>query len=436
MRLILMAAGLLVGCSDYDLHRPDKTNPPEDEPEPEPEDTAVPDEPDINLSPSTLDFGYLPKDCLSEWTDVIVSNVGQGDLIVDEVALAGSGTSGFEVHPDDQIDAGAPLVLAAGDIHVVRVRFGPDAWVAYDVELSVLSNDPDEADARAGLSGISAEDAIYEQTFEQALQDKVDILWVVDNSGSMSDDLVTVGQNFEAFIQVFIDYGLDYHMGVVTTDMDDPAQSGRLLGPYITPSTADPVATFVDQIDVGASGSATELGFEALQAALTDPILSNENAGFMRSDAAIAAVVVTDEDNSSFQSATDFVSWFEGLKSDDSLSTFSAICEDIFFSCGKYATAADATGGITGDIAASDYTTILDQIALTTAGMTVSFDLDQPPSDLSRTVVTVEGAEVPNSASNGWTYDSADQAIVFNGTAVPEPGESGTVSYPVAGECP
>ena len=74
MRLILMAAGLLVGCSDYDLHRPDKTNPPEDEPEPEPEDTAVPDEPDINLSPSTLDFGYLPKDCLSEWTDVLVSN--------------------------------------------------------------------------------------------------------------------------------------------------------------------------------------------------------------------------------------------------------------------------------------------------------------------------------------------------------------------------
>ncbi len=435
MRTALLLSGLLVGCSDYDLHRPDKSNPEEEEPVVEEEEEETLD-PDIELSPTSVEFGYLPKDCVTEWTPVTISNVGGAELIVETIEIAGSGSSGFELNPEDLPAEGAALEIAPGDSVTVRVRFGPEAWVTYEPQLSVASNDPDEPTARAELSGIGAEDALYEQTFTQDLQDQVDVMWIVDNSGSMSDDLVTVGNNFEAFIQVFIDYDLDYQMGVITTDMDNPAQSGRLVGPYITPATPDPVATFVDQIDLGATGSGSEQGFEALQAALTSPILTNENAGFMRPDAAIAAIVVSDEGNSSLQTADQFVTWFEALKPHRDLTTFSAICEQLFIDCGNYASAADLTGGITGDIAASDYSTVLDQIALTTAGMTVSFDLDEAPSDLSQTVVTVEGAAVPNNSVDGWQYDSADQAIVFNGAAIPQPGESGSIVYPTASECP
>ncbi|MEC7949669.1 MAG: hypothetical protein VX265_19025, partial [Myxococcota bacterium] len=130
-------------------------------------------------------------------------------------------------------------------------------------------------------------------------------------------------------------------------------------------------------------------------------------------------------------------SWYQGLKSDPALTTFSAICEDLFISCTKYAAAADSTGGITGDIAdQADYPAVLEQISLTSAGLTVSFDLAAEPSDLGRMNVEVEGASVPNSIQDGWTYDAADVAVVFHGDAVPEPGESGIISYPVAGECP
>jgi hypothetical protein len=219
--------------------------------------------------------------------------------------------------------------------------------------------------------------------------------------------------------------------------MDSPGYSGQLVGPYITPSTPDPVATFVEQIDLGFAGSASEVGFEAIQAALTDPLLSSTNAGFLREDAALAAIVVSDEDNSSFQSAGDFVRWYEDLKPDAGLTTFSAICEDLFISCTKYANAADATGGITGDIAdQADYPAVLEQISLTSAGLTVSFDLANEPSNLGRMTVEVEGVTVPNSVQDGWTYDTADMAVVFHGDAVPDPGESGVISYPVAGECP
>ena len=426
LALLPLAAGL-AACSDYDLHRPDKQEP-EGEPEPEPEPTP---DPDIAYSPQTLDFGGLPKDCFTDWQEITVTNEGQGTLEVTEATFSGDGRSAFV------IDAGTPFSLEEGESETIRVRFKPGAWTDYTVNVDITSNDPDEPVTGPTAIGFGAEDVMFEESFVQETYDSVDVLWVVDNSCSMSDDLQTVSQNFEAFIQVFIDLGLDYQMGVITTDMDNPAYSGQLVGPYITPATPDPVATFVDQIDLGADGSADEVGFEAIQAALTDPLLSSTNAGFLREDAALAAIVVSDEDNSSFQSASSFVGWYQGLKSDPGLTTFSAICENLFISCTKYASAADATGGITGDIAdQADYPAVLEQISLTSAGLTVSFDLANEPSDLGRTIVEVEGVSVPNSIQDGWSYDVTDRAIVFHGDAVPAPGEAGVITYPVAGECP
>lgn len=432
--LLCLSLGLtlcasLSACSDYDLHRPDKEEA-EGEPEPDPEPEPGLD-PDIAFSPATLDFGGLPKDCFTEWQEVTISNEGEGTLEVTEVAFSGDGRSAFI------IDAATPFDLEYGEARTVRVRFKPGAWTDYTVDVDIRSNDPDEPVTGPSATGFGAEDVMFEESFVQDTFDSVDVLWVVDNSGSMSDDLLTVSQNFASFIQVFIDLGLDYQMGVITTDMDNPAFSGRLVGPYITSATPDPVGTFVDQIDLGSGGSASEVGFEAIQAALTEPLLSSHNAGFLREDAALAAIVVSDEDNSSFMAAGTFVSWYEGLKSDPGLTTFSAICEDLFISCTKYAAAADTTGGITGDIAdQADYPAVLERISLTSAGLTVSFDLAGEPSDLGRMVVEVEGTAVPNSLQDGWTYDTADMAVVFHGDAVPAPGEAGLISYPIAGECP
>ena len=90
MRTALFLAGLLVGCSDYDLHRPDKA-----EEEPEEEEPVVEEEeeehPDIELSPTSLEFGYLPKDCVTEWTPVTISNVGAADLEVSLAAVEAAG---------------------------------------------------------------------------------------------------------------------------------------------------------------------------------------------------------------------------------------------------------------------------------------------------------------------------------------------------------
>jgi hypothetical protein len=435
MRTYILLAGvapLAVACTEYDIHRPPKAEvePPEDvieEEEPPPTD-----DPDIELSRSAIEFGGWPKDCESDRELLTISNVGGADLTISNVEIVGEGKGAYTLWND----WGTEFTIAPGESASVEIAFMPNAWVDFEPWLRVESNDPDEPESDASLSGFGASDSIHEETFEQDLYEAVDVLWVVDNSGSMSDDLETVARNFSSFIQVFIDLGLDWQMGVITTDMDNPDYSGKLVGPYLTPTSPDVVGEFIDQITLGSNGSATEKGFEATEAALSAPLVNGHNAGFLRTDAALAAIVISDEDNSSTWGASSFVSWYESLKATQDMTTFNAICEGIFMSCSKYAAAADSTGGITGDIASTDYASILESISYTAAGMTVSFDLDYVPSDLGRMEVTVDGIDVPQDPFNGWTYDTVDESVTFHGSWIPAPGSSGTIAYPVALECP
>jgi hypothetical protein len=431
--LFLGLVPMAFACTEYDIHRPGKSEAPpqeeEPEPDPEPDPTYAPD---IELSRTAVAFGGWPKDCESPRELITISNVGASDLEVMDITFVGDGTAAYNLYTD----WGTEFTLAPGESADVEVSFMPTAWVQFEPSMRVSSNDPDEAEADTDLTGFGQEDRMHEQTFEQDLYESVDVLWVVDNSGSMSDDLDIVARNFSSFIQVFIDLGLDWQMGVITTDMDSPEYSGKLVGPYLTPSSPDVVSQFTQQIDLGSGGSATETAFRSTEAALTAPLVDGYNAGFMRPDAALAAIVISDEDDSSSMSSSSFVSWFEGIKAEPELTTFNAICEGLFLSCSKYADAADASGGITGDIASSDYASILESISYTAAGMTVSFDLEYEPSSLSGMVVTVDGAPVPQDPFDGWTYDTNDQSVTFHGSWVPAPGSTGTIDYPVAVECP
>src|SRR5207253_2537101 len=64
--------------------------------------------------------------------------------------------------------------------------------------------------------------------FDQQEVQKVDILWVVDNSRSMQTKQDRLKANINSFVQFLQAQQVDYHLGVVSTDTFDPKQSGRL----------------------------------------------------------------------------------------------------------------------------------------------------------------------------------------------------------------
>ncbi len=161
--------------------------------------------------------------------------------------------------------------------------------------------------------------------FTQSSVRKVDILWVIDSSGSMGPKQARLAANFDGFMQQLVNANppIDFHIAVTTTDTDDPAARGKLrpwslLGQtddYIacfpqtggtifcntggTTSTA--VTAFGQMSQVGTSGSPQERGLYAAYLALTNTFnLSTEAVTrFVRPDAALYVVMVSDEDDSS-----------------------------------------------------------------------------------------------------------------------------------------
>lgn len=439
--MLLPLAGSL-GCSDYDLHRPDDTEPaPEDEP-------VVTGEPDIEVSPASLDFGGVLKNCPSAPQTVTITNVGDEFLDVYGIDL---GNPHFAVDWD-----GSAFQLAPGSSRDVDVTFTPLEYTLYEGDITVSSNDPDEAEVTVDTIGNGDDTALYEEGFTQESFDAVDVMWVVDNSGSMGEELDLVRDNFESFITEFVGLGLDYHLAVITTDMDTKGQRGQIQGNVISPASADPIAEFLAAVDLGSSGSGSERGTDAVQAALTDPLLSGGNSGFLREDAALAAIVLSDEDDSSNVSQSSFVSWFQGLKSDHERVSFNAIvgdpsgpgildfggCSDLVgtdllqASAGdRYVDVAAATGGIWRSICYEDYDETLAHVSLSSAGMVTTWYLSQTPTNWGLIEVYVDGTRWYYSLLDGFTYDEADNSITFHGDALPPAEAYVLVKYPISGEC-
>jgi hypothetical protein len=144
---------------------------------------------------------------------------------------------------------------------------------------------------------------------------KIDVLLVVDDSGSMGDDQEVLAANFGSFIAAFQSSYVDYHLGAISTDMVASNRSGRLVGPFLTQDTPNLAQAFRSMVTLGSNGSSDERGIQAARAALADPLASNENRGFLRPEADFALVILTDETDHGTISAADFTTFLQQLKS-------------------------------------------------------------------------------------------------------------------------
>ena len=216
--------------------------------------------------------------------------------------------------------------------------------------------------------------------FEQEIRKTVDILLVVDNSCSMVDEQIKLAANFDSFIEQFLTAEVNYQIGVVTTDVT-AEERGLLVGETPVITSEIPVdearALFQENVKVCATGSGFERGLEAARLAL-DPI-ENLNPEFLREDAALSIVFISDEDDDSALPVGEYLNFFKGLKGDrgyrdDTLINLSAVvgpppegCEQpqpVIPDCAD-GEADDADGNVDCDAPicqSSYYCTIADQI--------------------------------------------------------------------------
>src|SRR5690349_10254250 len=141
--------------------------------------------------------------------------------------------------------------------------------------------------ATALLAGCISENDVHTQvkvdTFSQAPNNQVDILWVIDDSFSMGNEQARLAAGFESFAAELDDSGTDFQIGVVTTSFDD-ATRGVLVGdpPFLTPED-DYVRLFQERAKVGVEGSDKEKGLAVASYAVSAN-MANEggpNEGFV-----------------------------------------------------------------------------------------------------------------------------------------------------------
>lgn len=153
----------------------------------------------------------------------------------------------------------------------------------------------------------------------------IDVLFVIDDSCSMEDDQRQLGANLNAFFTTFKQAQVDFHVGVVTTDMVDPMRSGRLVAPFVTAQTPDVANAFESSVLVGTGGSGDERGLQALRNALRPPLVDTVNAGFIRDTADFATVILADEDDHALVRVDVVASTVRELKADQQAITVGAI---------------------------------------------------------------------------------------------------------------
>ena len=296
---------------------------------------------------------------------------------------------------------------------------------------------------------------------------KVDLLFCVDNSGSMADKQKVLIDSIGSFIGVFATGGVDFHMGVVTTDTsnEDPnywnsrlpgyvtPNRGRLLSRYperfLTSSTVDVVGKFKENAHVGTIGSGDEQCFNSMLYALDDTMIGvgGYNEGFIRNDALLSMIVISDEDEgvrfdsnrkdenvtSLIQRMKTRISSVKGPNSRgysfDFVINKTALMpkggvnypyghDTVNFYPNFYLAAADALVAKTYDVLmnfGSDLSKIGSDIVVQAQS---SFKLTNKPNPESSIVVKIDGKGVAADAVDGYVYDSTNNTISLKGAAL------------------
>lgn len=290
---------------------------------------------------------------------------------------------------------------------------------------------------------------IQTDVFTQDAKPKADILLVIDTSGSMCPYQQSLSQNLAAFIKYAQAAQVDYHIGATTTDMDSGGENARLvMGPshpekVLTPSTIDVENKFKAKVNLGCGGSGFEKEAEPALLALTAPLVNSDNAGFLRPDAALAIVALTDEPDQSPNTTTYYLNGFWNIKgfsrktmfTFNAIGGFSAACKSQVGGgdSGELAYYVAQTNGVAEDLCAPDWAKTLENLGKTAFGFRTNFfmtsvpDLTKGPIEVRIDNVLIDA--VDSRGATVWTYDSIQNSVNFEPMYVPEPGQTLTITY-------
>ena len=398
------------------------------------------DAPVMTVDPVEFDYGTISMGCDNE-ERITIRNDGNLPLIIDSV-------SQMVTQPVDILmefgSLPVPPWLLQPDQEVdFLVSYIPDDTGFDDSAITVKGNDPQTPEVQVVQFG----EGVFEQWIVQThIQEEVpflDIIFVIDNSGSMNMFQNELANQMTAFLNIFTLSGADYHLGFITTDRRSLQGSGAVF--WIDNSFINPVDWAQGVIgSIGLGGSGIEKGIKFAKEVLenTDPIQgAAPGTPFWRTDATLVIIYVSDEPDFSDGTWTSYTPFFDSIKPSVDMTRHFAVIGDYPSGClwqsafgprsvgygGGYWDMTQRYNGDWYSICAADWGNQMQDLADTVTTHR-SFPLEEPDPIEETIYVTVNGQ-----AAVGWTYDSSSNSIIFDDNSIPEPNQTIIIEYGVWG---
>lgn len=380
------------------------------------------DAPVIVVGPTDLDFGEPLLGCEPR-QEITVDNDGNLDLVIEEIDFMST------VPQELMLSFGTlpefPWTIAPATRLSFYVDYIPADESDDEMTYEILSNDPltPLVDSSAIGAAVLSNETV--QRWVQQNQLIVDIVWVVDNSGSMGMFQSMLGGNMELFMNLFLSYYPDFQMAFITTDQE------FFAGPSIDNNTVNPVEDAVAIIDsIGVQGSGWEQGLAMMKNCMD----YGDCSTWMRPNAILVAIFVSDEPDHSNWSSTALTMAFDSIKPNAFVPY--GIIGDVPGGCTGprgwnilagmgYWEIIDHYGGDWWSICNQDWGAQMEEVAESITIQT-NFPLDHEDPVVETITVYVNGQET----TRGWIYDPTSNSVLFDSTdTAPAPGDTLEVSY-------
>ncbi len=309
---------------------------------------------------------------------------------------------------------------------------------------------------RVALKEPEALPATQIDTFKQS-DGILDIIWIIDNSGSMVDNRTLLASNFQDFFNQLVASQTDFRIGVISTDGNPQPPDGTIPGQlhgtpsFIDKNTPNAAQAFAQNVVFAPGRVRWTQDFAMMEEFLTNPGL---NSGFLRPNAALAVITLSNGDDESFGTVGHYARFLRGIKGpgNENWVSFSTISGDVPNGCqpgrdanfwGTFADPAtrlnDMTlrlGGVVGSICDNSFEDTLSRISEALNTLRKAFPLSLKPDPGTITVLVTAagqsgGVVIPNDPTLGWTYSATLNAIQFLGSYVPPPGSLIQIQYAI-----
>jgi len=262
------------------------------------------------------------------------------------------------------------------------------------------------------------EDIWVDSFVQPASTNGVDILWVIDRSCSMRDEEPLLLSGIDTMMNSLPATG--WRLNMISNSPPNVINDAQFpLVPGDTPSDAQAMYNNM-------SSGVYEEGFDAVETYIT----MNSYAGqWMRSDVPLLVVFVSDEEDQSGQTPTEFVNWYSSLRPNVYLASIvhvdpaESLCAPSYYDVGYDSIeATNLLGGVVVDICSEDWAP-----GVTDASIQIQpyeeYELTKKPTDVDDIYVFIDG--VPN---YDWYYNRTDNTVYF--TIIPDAQELVEIAYP------